>query len=207
MKKTIALILSVLIFAALLASCGGNKDSDDTTAPVTTEKPQATESPSTTNSVSDVETTAPVQNDLEGTLEEIFAKIYEKHPVEIMLGTTALDLENSDSVKYNTGLNSAADIDEGVISEAMIGSMAYSAFLIRVKDGADVNKIKGDILSGINPRKWICVGADKVIVGNSGNLIFMVMADSQIINAADVYAAFASIAGNNTGEMLEKAGN
>lgn len=143
----------------------------------------------------------------EGSLEDLMAAIYEENPVELNLGpTTAIDLANADNVTYFLGLSDAEDILEAVSSEPMMGSQAYSVCLIRAKDGADMDALKQNILDGINPRKWICVGADKVIVTNYGDVIAMIMADSSLSETLtdDLYQAFANAVGGETGKKLER---
>ena len=62
-------------------------------------------------------------------------------------------------------------------SEPMIGSSAHSIVLIRVNDGSDIAKIKEDIKTNVDPRKWICVGVDpeNVVVDNIDNMIILIM--------------------------------
>lgn len=143
----------------------------------------------------------------EGSLEDLMTAIYEKNPVELNLGpTTAIDLTNTDNLTYFLGLSDAEDIKEAVSSEPMMSSQAYSVCLVRVKDGADIDKLKQTILDGIDLRKWICVGADRVIVTNYGDVIAMIMADSSLSTSLtdDLYDAFTKVVGENTGKKLER---
>ena len=82
----------------------------------------------------------------------------------------------------------------------MMSSIPYSLCLIRVEDGADVKEIRQRIFDGANPRKWICVEAEKVTVNNAGNVILLLMADKDIEEM--VYNAFVEVAGGNVGEQL-----
>ena len=119
------------------------------------------------------------EKNIEGTLEELMAKVYAGIPDEekpMMLGNIVVDSEN---VEYYLG---TADIEyeEALASESGIGSIAHSVVLVRVKDGADVETVKSKIKENVNPRKWICVGVeeDQVIVKNKGNLVILIMAQS-----------------------------
>jgi hypothetical protein len=143
----------------------------------------------------------------EGSLEDLMAAIYEKNPVELKLGpTTTIDLANADNLTYFLGLSDAEDIKEAVASEPMMSSQAYSVCLVRAKDVADVDTLKQTILEGVNPRKWICVGADKVIVTNYGDVIAMIMTDSNLSPTLtdDLYNAFTEAVGGVTGKKLER---
>lgn len=149
----------------------------------------------------------PSKTNYEGTLKDLMTAVYDKKPVELKLGpTTAVDLTNSDNVTYFLGLSDTESIKEAVYSEPMMSSQAYSVCLVRVKEGADVEKLKQDILKGINPRKWICVGADKVVVSNYGDVIALIMTDSGLSESLteDLYAAFTQVVGGELGEKLER---
>ena len=112
---------------------------------------------------------------VDGTLSEIFVKIYENAAVENKLMTyeVAVDDTNkagmlgSDQVKFT----------EGLASEAMIMTIPHSMVLIRVDKDTDIEATKKLIKDNVDPRKWICVGVDpeQVIVDSIGDLIFLVM--------------------------------
>ena len=69
---------------------------------------------------------------------------------------------------------------------------AHSVCLVRLEDGADVEKAKAEILENVNPRKWICVGVDpeNVKVANIGNLVILVMDND---NAQDFIDSFLAL--------------
>ncbi len=69
------------------------------------------------------------------------------------------------------------EFEEAIASEPLMGSVAHSVCLVKVKDGTDIEKVKAEIKEKVNPRKWICVGVDKedVIVLNKGNIILLVI--------------------------------
>jgi len=116
----------------------------------------------------------PAAKNVEGTLSELLAKIYENADVEgPMTYEIPLTPENTvsmigtDEVKYKEGLG----------SEAMIMSVPHSMILLRMEDNADIAAAKSKIKETIDPRKWICVGVDpeQVIVDSIGDLVFVVM--------------------------------
>ena len=142
----------------------------------------------------------------EGTLADLVDAIYEKKPLEMMVSQAIdIDVTDADALRYYLGLDSADGITEAVFSEAMTGSQAYSLCLARLGEGADVATIKNAILNGVDTQKWICVGADQLIVGNCGDVVIMVMADSQLSEtlAEDIYNAFVEVTGA-TGDKLTK---
>lgn len=132
------------------------------------------------------------------TLSEIIDMIYEKKPVEISVMTSSVDLTNADMLKYNTGLDSADKIKEAAVSEAMIGSQAYSLVLVRVNDSADAADVAQSMKDGINTAKWICVQADDLKVSAYNDLVLLIMVDSQLsdtVTSAEITDAFKEICG------------
>ena len=121
------------------------------------------------------------------------------------LETMKVDIKNIDEVTSYTGLKTNDGIESIVVSEPLITSQAYSVAIVKVKDSADVEKIKQEMLDNIDMRRWICVSAEQLYITNSGNLIFSVMADKDIAKA--VYNDFKKYVNNNIGKELEKSNN
>ena len=85
---------------------------------------------------------------------------------------------SADRQAYYIGVDAETlPLAEGIFSEPMMTATAHSVCLIRVKDGADIEQAKKDILEKVDPRKWICVGvaSHNVRVESIGNLILLVM--------------------------------
>lgn len=138
------------------------------------------------------------QGNLEGTLEEILGKIYEnadvdesfKNFVDEGLYTTEITSEN---VSYFLGKD-GLEFEAAIASEPVMSTSAYSLCLVRVKDGADIEKMKTDIKDNVDPMKWICVGVDpqNVIVDNIGDVIFLLMSNFE---TQELYDSFLSLEG------------
>ena len=111
------------------------------------------------------------KNSLEGIMERIYAGVDEQMPKVSNIEIT------EDRAEYFLGLKNLDDIERAIASEAMMGSIAHSVCLVQVKEGGDVDAIKEEIRTSVNPRKWICVGVerDEVIVENRDNLILLVI--------------------------------
>ena len=167
MKKLIALIL-VVAMAASLVACG-SKAADK----------------------------AP----LEGTMEENALKVMEIAPVEFMGGIIPVDLTDTSedgkwAVNYFTGLSDASKITDVAVYESMMGSQAFSLVMVRTAEGADPKAVAEEMKSGIDPRKWICVGADEIMAAGYGDTVMFIMLDSQLGLKAQSYVdAFAQVAG------------
>ena len=121
------------------------------------------------------------------------------------LETMKVDIKNIDEVTSYTGLKTNDGIESIVVSEPLITSQAYSVAIVKVKDNADVEKIKQEILDNIDMSRWICVSAEQLYITNSGNVIFSVMADKDVAKA--VYNDFKKYVNNNIGKELEKSNN
>lgn len=143
--------------------------SSPTQSPTVTPKPTKpivpTKGPDLKDSLSDM------------SLEEIIEKVYENITEELpIVHTVEITKENSN---YYLGIPEM-EFEEAIASEAMMRSIPYSACLVRVAEGSDIEALKKDIAESVNPYKWICVGVDpaNVLVGNIGNVIFLIMSNN-----------------------------
>lgn len=142
-----------------------------------------------------------------GSLTELIQAIYEKQPVELMLSEpTAIDVADPDALSYYLGLEDGSKLSEAMYSEALITSQAYSMCVARVADAKDSGEVAQQILDKVNPNKWICVMADHVQVGVSGDLILLVMVSDSLSEtlADDLMAAFTEVVGGSLDATLKK---
>lgn len=136
-------------------------------------------------------------------MKAMFKKIYSDLGNTLpSLETNEIDINDTNLVTTYTGLKSNKDIEAVVVSEPLMNAQAYSAVAVKVKDGADIETIKKEMLDNIDTNKWICVSAEKVYATNSGNIIFLVMSDEEW--AKPVYENFKKYANNETGKELER---
>lgn len=173
MKKFLAMLCAGVLLTGMLTGCGNNSNGDNT---------QNTENPFADKELADV------INEIYDTTGEI--DVYVGEPEEV----------DESMISYDIGTEDLTGIAQVVASEPMMSSIPYSLCLIRVEDGADVKDIRQRIFDEANPRKWICVEAEKVTVNNAGNVILLLMADKDIEET--VYNAFVKVAGGNVGEQL-----
>ena len=172
MKKFVSVILALSLVLSL-AACGGKK-AEETEAPALR---------------------------VEGTMEELLNKTIEERPVEFMGGVIPVDLTDSSedglwALKSYTGLDDAAQITEAAAFEPMMGSMAFSMVLVRVAEGADSKAVAEAMKAGIDTRKWICVEADDLKVAGFGDVVMLIMVNSDSgMTAQSFVDAFAKVAG------------
>lgn len=143
----------------------------------------------------------------EGALSDIIDKIYEEKSAELALATTDIDVTDTDSLKYYTGLSDNSKIKEATASEAMISAQAYSMVLVRVNDAKDTKAVAEEMLNNIDPRKWICVMADDVKAAGSGDTILLIMTSStyaDTVTADEIVNAFQTVCGGSLDFTLNK---
>ena len=176
MKKWIALILAVVMLVAVFAACG-KKDNGSKPG----NEPQ--------NEVDPV---------LNGELAAIIDAIYAIEPTPLPVMTMPVELTDEFAVSTYTGLTDASAIKEAVFSESMIGAQGYSIVLVRLNDAADAKTVANGMLNGVDQRKWICVEADDLRVVAFGDLVLLVMTDTNLEDiSTDAYIeAFGKLCNN-----------
>lgn len=72
-----------------------------------------------------------------------------------------------------------------VISMPMIGSIAHEVILVELPEGTDIPAFIEEMEGMMNPRKWVCVEAEKTWVKSSGNYVVMVMSAEFMADAVE----------------------
>lgn len=177
MKKKIVTVLLAALLAAMMTACGdtgtgGNTgtDSDRNSDEVTTQEQDVTGMVHLENA-----------EDVSAFFEEIYAGV-PAGKLPSALETIEMDMEDRDTIIYNTGLTDINGISGITLSESMMGSIAYSMFYIRTTDDADPEDIRQRIMDNIDPAKWICVSAEKQAAGIFGQDIFYVMGSEETVD-------------------------
>ena len=133
-----------------------------------------------------------------GSPSKVIDKIYAKKEVSLPVATTELDLSDGEMFTAITGLASSDKVKEAAFSESMMGSQAYSLVVARVKKSKDAADVADEMLSGINPAKWICVEADDVRVAAYDDLVMLIMVSSQLkdtVTGKEMVSAFKNVCG------------
>lgn len=135
-----------------------------------------------------------------GSPSDIIERIYAEKAVNLPVGTTELDLSDGEMFTAVTGLVSSEKVKEAAYSESMIGSQAYSMVVVRVKKSKDAAAVADEMLSGINPAKWICVEADDVRAAAYDDLVMLIMVSSQLeetVTGKEIISAFKKVCGGS----------
>ncbi len=146
------------------------------------------------------------ESKLTGSLIEIMEKTQEALKSPVMVLNEEVDLNDKDAVKYNLGLDSASGIKEAVAGNAMITTHAYATVLVRVDEGVNAEKVAKDMVSGVDLMKWICVGADDAQAAVYGDVIYLVMLDSNLEenDIAAHFEAFETVAGSKVDSIIKR---
>ena len=88
---------------------------------------------------------------------------------------TADDFEFFSFVPYEEGY-------EGIQADALIGAVPHSVVLIRVPE-EKAAEVAEAMRANADPRKWICVSAEKTVVAQSGGTILLVLSSGETANA------------------------
>ena len=68
--------------------------------------------------------------------------------------------------------------------------------MVRVKNAGEAQTVARQMKDNINPRKWICAGADQVMAAGYGDTVMFIMLDSALGKTAQSYVdAFRSLCG------------
>ena len=104
------------------------------------------------------------------------------------LMSQVIDVTDSETVNYMTGLENGDDLEALIVSEPMMSSQAYSLVIAKVKDGASTDEVAKKMSENINMRKWICVSAEILYATSTEEYAFLVMSSEEM--AKPVYEAF-----------------
>lgn len=115
------------------------------------------------------------EKNIEGSLQDIMAKLYEGISEEekpMLLENIELNNENFEYFAFTN-----LQYKEAIASESMTGSTAHSVVLIRLENAKDSEQVVKDIKEKANPRKWICVEAENIYVLSKGDLVVLIMSN------------------------------
>ena len=159
---------------------------EESTAPDATDTPEESAAPDATNTPA--ESADPNATESTGaedkafadmTLEEIMAAILTDVADLPSVGDVPLDSENFEFYAFIP----MPEGGEGLASDALIGSIAHSVVLVRVAEGTDAQQTADEIKANADPRKWICVEAEKCETAVRDDVVLLVMSNEQTADA------------------------
>ena len=196
------LLVTLLAAALLLTSCGktdetigegsGTTDITITDENTTEENAGTTEAAGIIASADDV--VAFLDND-----------VYSQCPADslpMMLMSIPLAMDDMEGVTYHTGLADVDGITDIILSESGVGSIAYSLVYLRT-DGTKTADIQKTLGESINPRKWVCVGAEYIASVTLDNDVCLIMGSKdQVDMVMDAVLTAAEGKFNNIGSVV-----
>lgn len=200
MKKLIAMMLALALVLSF-AACGAKEEPapevDDT--PAVEETPSVEETP---EELPDLDQPAAMPEEGETEEEQPEDEIPEVVPMpeekrEELMGVLqqlvggindemaiAEDEIYTDSFEWLVGVPYVEGA-YAVISAPMMSSIAHEVILIELPEGADVEAFAADVEANLNPRKWVCVEAEKTWVKTSGQYVVKVMSNTEMADAVE----------------------
>ncbi len=127
-------------------------------------------------------------SNVEGELTDLMTSVYEGVSEENLPGMLGNIEVTDEMMQYYIG-TTELEVKEILASESGIGSVAHSIVLLRVE--GDVEEAKTKIEENVDPRKWICVEAEEVIVDSKGDLIILIMTSAD--NAETIHNNFKNL--------------
>lgn len=118
-------------------------------------------------------------DNVEGSLSELLAEVTkDATDPELSLLETEVTEENFSWFLFIDPIEGA----EAIVSEPAIGSIAHCVALLRVPDSVDAEEVRTEIEEKLDPRKWVCVEAEKTAVLRRGNVILMAMSNRDTVD-------------------------
>ncbi len=187
MKKRFLLMMLAGVMAFSMIGCGGN-DAE-------------TEEPNTGDEIVDVEGDEMGDEGMgeeggaivvdkpfaEMTLEEMIWASYAGMELP-MTGEMEIDQTDADAVAFYLGTNDVT-FKRGVVSEAMISSVAHSVVVLEMEDAAAAEAAAATLKETAPVGKWVCVIPEQSGTAHRDNFVMMAMSNS----AEAILANFAAL--------------
>lgn len=177
--KKIALILALIMSLSLFAACGASASSSNSSS-----------------AASGSQTAAGLPEDLNEIMDKLYDGIGEdERPMmadAAMLNDVYPDTQKEGD-KYRRVTEATAESDLGVtvdrfeealVSESMM-AMPYEVAVVRAKSAEEATQLANDIKENVDPRKWVCVEADKVTVETIDDVVLLVMVGTDFHELGD----------------------
>ncbi len=213
MRKNIVLIIVLVVAIGVFSGCRKNETSGDIINNNSTssdnitqeENPQTDEILDGSNEEIDVNDS---NEQITGSvLSGVVEKIYDIKDTGLSVADVPVDLNDMDSMKYYTGLSDTSKVKDVAVSEAMIGSQAYSLVLVQLNNAEDAETVANEMLKGIDTRKWICVEADDLQIVAQDDLVMLIMVSSELkdsVTSQEIVDAFKEVRGKDFDLELKK---
>lgn len=188
--KKLAIALALVLSLSLFAACGSSAPSD-ASAPSSESTSQPAGLPADLNDAMDklFEGVAPEELPMlvdEATLNEVYGETQQEGDRYRRV--------TEESSEYDVGVAHDA-YKEALISESMMGAVPYTVALLRADSAEAASKLAEDVKANVNPRKWVCVEADHVVVEQIDDVVLLAMYGEDLASVGDkIVANFKALA-------------
>ncbi len=117
---------------------------------------------------------------------EIISRMYNIKSPDFPVNIFTVDLVDEWECSFYLGLDDSSKILSAAVSEAIVGAVPYSLVVVRADPYYNPTDIAYEMMRGMDPEKWVCVGTDDLGVGVIGEYICICMTSSDY---ADSYTA------------------
>ncbi len=204
------ILVTLLASALLLSACGKSGNTTDTNTNGTSDT--TISDTNTGDNTTEENTNTAEKSEPAGIIasaDDVIAfldnDVYPQCPPEslpMMLMSTALPMDDMEGVTHHTGLADVSGITDIILSESGVGSIAYSLVYLRT-DGTNTEDIQKTLGESIDPRKWVCVGAEYIASVTLDNDVVLIMATKdQVDMVMDAVLTAAEGKFNNIGSVV-----
>ena len=195
MKKTLLILMAIVLAFAMLACSKDDKtntDDENNNTITDNQTPDNTTDDDILDGVNDDQNLADGDENadadsvtetvtLDSSLDVILTTIINGVVPEELWTETA---EITDETFQNFFFIEPIESYEAWVNVAGMSSIAHEVSLIRVSEGTDAEAIATEIENNLNPRKWVCVEAEKTAVVVRDNVILVAMSRTEIVDGA-----------------------
>lgn len=189
--KKLAIVLALVLSLSLFAACGSSASSGSSAPSASSESTsQAASLPANLNDIMD--------KIYEGVDPESLPMLADANTVNEMYPETQQEGDRyrritEETSEYDVGVARDA-YKEALISESMMGT-AYTVALLRADSADATAKLAEDVKANVDPRKWICVEAEHVVVEQVEDVVLLAMYTEDTAAAGDqIVANFKALA-------------
>ena len=202
------LLVTLLAAALLLSSCVKNDETigeGTGTTDITITDENTTEENTTEENAGGTTEAAGIIASADDVVAFLDNDVYSQCPAEslpMMHMSIPLAMDDMEGVTYHTGLADVDGITDIILSESGVGSIAYSLVYLRT-DGTKTADIQKTLGESINPRKWVCVGAEYIASVTLDNDVCLIMGSKdQVDMVMDAVLTAAEGKFNNIGSVV-----
>ncbi|MFI3206707.1 MAG: hypothetical protein R3Y33_05625 [Clostridia bacterium] len=126
---------------------------------------------------------AETQINLEGEIPDFFQEIIENADIaddyKTMLTNSTGTMEITSDFMLMTLGSEDYEFVEGYFCEPMMSSQAFSMIMLRAEDAEKAKTLAEEVVTTVDPRKWVCVEVDPsdVVATTIGDMMFLIMAE------------------------------